>query len=344
MKKESSTVNPKSPLRGSLTGVLIFVSTILAGSLIILLSQRPVPATNLTGAMVRKHRQRLNAVAARTTIIAPASNDLTHAIFTFGRTDRAIRALAIKTGLTRKGQMRRTEGHLAFALDVAPPELPRDPGRPLRSSLYLVRSDSGCDLVTPGDPRSLIVHFDKFSRHGKKRALKISNAQGEGRVEVRRWSTDDLPGIDPAASFHFGDRDRYVFTLLARILRARIWAPGSPATRCRSTVLLVYRHTRPNQYLIDLKPQAPKGGGWVRFLLAVTINPRGQLVRGEITRLPSTLETRADLFFVHPRPSGKLLSPQEAGFLRLGYKPQSKAGSSATHEVDFAAILSDTSW
>ncbi len=331
--------------RGSLTGTLLFFSVILAGSLIILLSRRPVPANHLTGAMVKRHRQRLSAMAERTTIDAPASDDFTHIVYTFGRTDRTFQALAIKSQLTRRGKTGTPEGHLSFALDVSPPEPLRNPRRPQRSSIFLLRSDIGCDLVKPADPRSLFLHFDGqgSTQPGRSRELALSNVRGGSRLAVRKWSTDDLPGIDPNASFGFCDRDLYVFTLLPRILRARIWDPGSPAMRCYNTVLLVYRQTQPNRYLIDLKLQKAESGS-VRYMLSVAVNGRGELVRGGISRLPSTLKKRGELFFVHPRPSGELLRTQDAGFFQFKYEPHTRHARTEVREVDFAALLRDTRW
>lgn len=356
--------------RAPWSAVLTFVAVGLAVSLLLVVIRRPP----LTVEEVMRNGGQLADLAARTTVLAPASEAATQVTYTFDGPCGDVLGLALLNQWTRQNEAAPPEAQLWFSLQVREGRWSRGPELPPMPAVSLIRHDEASDLVAAGEGGSgpggggppaagaMAVAFRAEAGEGPEpgasapgaAAGAASDAGAPGDLVLDNLSDpegtpfDQVHGLAPAptlASVHckFDDRDLRLFALLARVLRARICdAPEEVPSRCYDTSVAIYRAAPGGRYWIELRGRG-EDLGMLAVLLDVTFD-RGVPWRGRarIIRQRSNPRRAADLFFVHPRAPGTHLTPADPGFRHLAYRPPWPPGGRV--EVDFAALLGDTAW
>lgn len=350
------------------SGVLAFVAVTLGVSLLLVVGRRPP----LTPEQAMVHAGRLAALAARTRVEAPGSDAAVTVTYTFDGRCGDVAGLVVLNQWTRDGRAAPPETQLRFSLAVRHGRRARGPGEPAAAELRLVRDDAASDLLpapaapaagpeptgggeaaaTTGDGgswRPAAVSVSILPPGGlPPPVLAIDNLDGAGARAAAQARFPD-PGLPAPADCLLTARDLEVLDLLARGLRARICEqPDIPGSRCYDTVLTLYRAAPGGRYWIEVRALATSTGerpaGMAAYLLDVVEN-RGRLWSGQlrVIRQRTDLGVPADLFFVHPRPPGTLLTPADPGGGAAPYRPP-PGRPHAPVPIDFQALLGDTGW
>jgi hypothetical protein len=329
------------------TGLLTFVSVTLGIALVLVVSRRPP----LTVDEVLKNGGQLAELAARTSVDAPGSEAAVTVTYTFDGACGDLVGVAVLNQWTRDNQPGPPESQLWFSLLVRERRWLRNPRRPALPAVHLVRQDATSDLVVPagggqGGPGAMTVTLHPAGTSSATvppAALAVNNLRGAGARssdQARHWG---LAGHAASVHCKLGPRDLELFVLLARIARVRICDdPDAAGSRCYDGSLTLYRAAPEGRYWLEVRGLG-RELGMLAYLLEVGYN-RGALWRGEVRVIHqrTDLERAADLFFIHPREPGALLTPADPGFRAVPYRPGRRPGPAV--EIDFQALLADTAW
>lgn len=329
------------------TGLLAFVTVILAIALLLVVSRRPP----LTVEEVLKNGGQLAELAARTSVRAPGSEAAVTVTYTFDSPCGDGVGLAVLNQWTRDNQPAPPESQLWFSLLVRERRWLRSPSRQAPPAVRLVRHDASSDLVDPEQggrtrPAEMTVTLQPVVTPvaaAPPRVLAVNNLLGAGARPSDQARHPGMAGHAGSIHCKLDPRDLELFALLARIARVRICDdPDAAGSRCHDSSLAIYRAVPGGRYWLEVRALS-RELGMVAYLLEVGYH-RGALWRGQVRVIQerTDLERPADLFFTHPREPGVLLTPADPGFQAVPYRPGRRPGGPV--EVDFQALLADTAW
>ncbi|HSL83207.1 MAG TPA: hypothetical protein VLF66_10540, partial [Thermoanaerobaculia bacterium] len=140
-------------------------------------------------------------------------------------------------------------------------------------------------------------------------------------------------------------RDQHVFRVLSKIARAA--ADGAPAVE-----IAIFRGEGPDTYRLDVYPLGPGGDSLGRLAveLAIDFGPGDRLDGGTLAVLPRCTAAQSagctsvngftELQLVEPKFSGEFWNDSPFAVSTSGVQGDGQP----TSNVDFAALLGDTSW
>lgn len=327
-------------------GVLVFYSTVLTISLVIVLASIS-PARWMNWNRVRLQADRLALLARQTDVTTPGTTDPCNLTYTFGEPGFSVQGLAYINQFTRRNQPGQPETHLWFAVDGVGPRLSRSPDTSAARSLILIRDDHNSDLVDWPNPRQLVVSvlpLQQSKDSTQPNPVSVSNNPAAQAATVFRSTHTGFIDAVTARREYLNSRDAHIFSLLARILRPRICDDlDSDSTHCYDTLLTIQRGGRQRNFFIALQ-HLRENRGILWYRVRVSFDNAGLPRSGKISIIAkdSTLGTPADLFVTHPQPSGELLTPKQHGFERLRWEPGSGAQHPTSTFIRFIPLLRDT--
>ena len=332
--------------RGPTFGVLVFYSTVLTISLVIVLGSIS-PARWMNGNRVKLHAYHLTLLARQTDVTTPGTTDPCNLTFTFGEPGFSIQGLAYINQFTRRNQPGQPETHLWFAVDGVGPRLSRSHDTSAVRSLILIRDDNNSDLVEWPNPRQLVVSISPLQEGEdsvQSNPASVSNDLTAPAATIFNLTHTGFIDAVTARREYLNSRDAHIFSLLARILRPRVCDDlDSDSTHCYDTLLTIQRGGQQRDFFITLQ-HLRENRGVLRYRVRISFDSAGLPRSGKLSIITkdSGLDTPADLFVSHPRPSGELLKPKDHGFERLRWEPGSGAQHPRSTFVRFIPLLRDT--
>jgi len=327
-------------------GVLVFYSTVLTISLVIVLGSIS-PARWMNGSRVRLHADHLALLARQTDVTTPGTTDPCNLTYTFGEPGFSVQGLAYINQFTRRNQPGQPETHLWFAVDGIGPRLSRSPDTSAARSLILIRDNNNSDLVDWPNPRQLVVSISppqQSENSAHSNPVSVSNDLTAPAAEVFNLTHTGFIEAVTARREYLNSRDAHIFSLLARILRPRVCDDlDSDSTHCYDTLLIIQRGGQQRDFFVTLR-HLREDRGVLRYRVRISFDSAGLPRSGKLNIInrDSVFGTPADLFVTHPQPSGELLKPKDHGFERLRWEPGSGAQHPTSTFIRFIPVLRDT--
>ena len=327
-------------------GVLVFYSTVLTISLVIVLGSIS-PARWMNGSRVRLHADHLALLARQTDVATPGTTDPCNLTYTFGEPGFTVQGLAYINQFTRRNQPGQPETHLWFAVHGVGPRLSRSPDTSAARSLILIRDDNNSDLVDRPNPRELVVSIrplQESKNSSQSNPGSVSNVLTAPAATVFNSTHTGFIDAVTARREYLESRDAHIFSLLARILRPRVCDDlDSDSTHCYDTLLTIQRGGKQRDFVITLR-HLRENRGVLQYKVRISFDNAGLPRRGVLSIMTrgSGLGTPADLFVTHPQPSGELLKPKDRGFERLRWEPGAGTQHPRSTSVRFIPLLRDT--
>lgn len=239
------------------------------------------------------------------------------------------------------GEERMPEKHLAASLSFEHRSVSLDPERHLVPWARLVRDRAQSNLEASGGLLSVLAKFGANDLYLRVDLDRRALASGRARF------AEDL-GLTVSCGGELTDEDRFLFSVLRRILRFRSEAQFPFDAETGDNEVAIYRGEAPDEFVIaahavdgaDPHPSQP-----LSFRLRLARDAQGRLTTGEL-ELPSLPEWAdevvTDLFVVPPVRPGRDVWPEDGGgTVRLRVPEDFQAGPVT---LDLEALLAGSTW
>jgi hypothetical protein len=250
---------------------------------------------------------------------------------------------------------------LAFHVNPSVRQFLLNPARLPLEQVSLEREDTSSDFVAASDPNAFLLALDPtLDQTGGDARLQINNfsspAAGQSCNGFLSTSTKpgrglSLAGITAVCHTDLSTYDRFIFSLLERVLRVEVIGAGG-----RDAKVALFRGENPLTYRIDVYPlpTSPVNGtllGRLSLQLVLATDANGRLTTGQLSALPSclggqpsdcsnaTVGVRVGLY--PPIFGGSEVRTNGGAAVSLTYQPGTNPGPVT---VDWRLLLAGTPW